>query len=335
MSDPFAIVKDSSIWQSSHAFSASNKKDAYLRIAIVKKVYRDERTTELRYLVELQDRNDSVEVNARVLQQFGGVYNYQESVNHGYKFDDNPDPVRNFEAKAGDTVLVAFLNGEGREAIIMGGLTHPARTSVIDITKGPQFASEFNGIETIINELGEYTVTFKAIPTNIKMLDNKPANKLPVAQYDTKIGSSFLKFDKTGSFEVSDKATDGIQNMRIDKAAGTVTTNAGKVSLKFTKASEQVDLKAKVTNVISDTSISGKTQMYSMDASTSVKIKSPKVAIGKDGVELLDQLSQLIDAIGKLIAISPVGPCNALVTSPEWDGVASVQAKIKEITGSL
>lgn len=72
-----------------------------------------------------------------------------------------------------------------------------------------------------------------------------------------------------------------------------------------------------------------------MSATTSAKIKSPKVAIGTDGIELLDQLSQLIDAIGKLIAISPVGPCNALVTSPQWSGVAAVQSKIKEITGNF
>lgn len=332
---PNQIVKDSSIWQNSNDYSAFAKKDTSLRIGIVKKVYRDGTTGDLRYLTEMRDMNDAIELNCRLLRKFGGVFNYEDTILHGYKFDDKPDPTQDFQAKAGDAVLVALLNGQAREGIIIGSLTHPARTSTIDITKGPQYASEFNGVQTIINDLGEYSVTFKAIPTNIATLDNKPADKLPLPTYNTTVGSSFFKFDKTGSFEVSDNATDGIQNFRIDKAAGTVTTNSGKISLKLTKASEQVDLKAKITNIVSDTSITGTTQQWSMSASTFTKIKSPKVAIGKDGVELLDQLSQLIDAIGKLIAISPVGPCNALVTSPEWSGVAAVQSKIKEITGSL
>lgn len=332
---PFNIVKDSSVWQNTNDFSAFTKKDLSIRIGIVKRVYRDAQTGDLRYLAEMRDTNDGIELNCRLMRKFGGVFNYEDTVLHGYKIDDKPDPTQDFQAKAGDVVLIALLNGQAREGIILGSLTHPARTSTIDITKGPQYASEFNGIETIINQDGEYTITFKAIPTNIKALDNKPAEKLPAPTYDTKVGSSFFKFDKTGSIELNDNATDGFQNLRIDKANGTVSINSGAVMIKSSKGPQQIDIKTKITNITSDTSITGKTMEYSLDASTSVKIKSPKVAIGKDGVELLDQLSQLVDAIGKLIAISPVGPCNALVTSPEWAGVAAVQAKIKEITGSL
>jgi hypothetical protein len=334
--DSFGIVKDSSIWQNSSDFSAFSRKDNSIRIGIIKKVYRDGNTGDLRYLAELRDANDGIELNCRLMRKFGGVFNYEDTVMHGYKFDDKPDPTSNFAAKAGDVVLIALLNGQARDGIILGCLTHPARTSVIDIDNGPQFASEFNGIETLINQDGEYTVTFKGIPTNIDMLDNAPASALPAPTYDTTVGTSFYKFDKTGSFEVNDNSQNiGFQNLRIDKAAGTVAINSGKVSLLFTKAPEQVDLKAKVTNIVSDTSITASTQQYSMSATTSAKVKSPKVAIGTDGIELLDQLSQLIDAIGKLIAISPVGPCNALMTSPEWSGVAAVQTKIKEITGSF
>lgn len=333
--DPFGIVKDSSIWQNASDFSAVTRKDNAIRIGIVKKVYRDTATGDLRYLTEMRDMNDAIELNCRLLRKFGGVFNYDDTVLHGYKFDDKPDPTQDFAAKAGDVVLVALLNGQAREGIILGALTHPARTSTVDITKGPQFASEFNGIETTINENGEYTLTFKAIPTNIKSLGNKPGGKLPQPTYDTIVGSTFLKFDKTGSFEVNDNSNSGLQNLRIDKATGTVTINSGAVSLKFTKESQQVDLKNKVTNIVSDTSISGKTQQFSMKASTSASINSPKIAFGKDDVELLDQLSQLVDALGKVIPISPVGPCTSLMTSPGWSAVAAIQAKIKEITGSL
>lgn len=335
MSDPFSIVKDSSIWNNSNAFSAVDKRDPYLRIGIVKKVYREARTTDIKYLVEVQDKNDSIEVNARLLRKFGGVYNYEDIVEHGYKFDDKPDPTRNFEAKAGDTVLVAFLNGQAREAVILGGLIHPARKSTLDITKGPQYQSEFNGIETRINENGEYTMTFKAVPTNVKKLDAIPQAAIPAPTYDDKIGGSFFQFDKTGSVEINDKDKNGIQNLRIDKPKGTITVNSGKIKLVMTKKDEKVELKCKLLDIISDDKITVKTKEFKMEATTSTKINSPKVAIGKEGIELLDQLFQMIEALAKVIPISPVGPCSAIGSSPQWPGVVDVQSKIKEITGSL
>lgn len=335
MANPFGIVKDSSVWHSPTQFAAVESKDPYIRIGIVKKVYRDKSTTDLRYLVEIRDKNDQIELNCRLMRKFGGVYNYEDVVYHGYKFDDKPDPVQAMDAKAGDMVLVAHLNGEAREGIIIGSLMHTARTSNIDITKGPQYKSEFNGIETVINENGEYIVTFKAVPTNIAKLNDKPSKKLPAPTYDTKVGTSFFKFDKTGSYEVSDNDQNGKQNLRIDKPKGTITINSGKIKLTLTKKEEKVELKCKVLDIVSDDKITSKTKEYSLDASTFTKIKSPKVAIGKDGVELLDQLSQLVDALGKVIPISPVGPCSAIGKSPQWDGVVSVQSKIKEITGGL
>lgn len=335
MSNPFTIIKDSSIWQNGKSFDAVTAKDPYLRIGIVKKVYREERTSDIKYLVEVQDRNDSIEVNARLLRRFGGVYNYEDVVDHGYKFDDKPDPVRAFDAKAGDTVLVAFLNGEAREAVILGGLIHPARKSTLDITKGPQYQSEFNGIETRINESGEYTLTFKAVPTNIKKLDETPKAKIAAPTYDDKIGGSFFQMDKTGSLELNDKDKEGIQNLRIDKPKGTITINSGKIKLTMTKKEEKVELKCKILDIVSDDKINGKTKEFKLEASTSVKINSPKVAIGKEGIELLDQLFQMVEALAKVIPISPVGPCSALGASPSWPGVVQVQTKIKEITGSL
>ena len=333
--NPFNIVKDSSIWQNADAFGAVNKKDPFLRIGIVKKVYREERTTDIKYLVEVQDRNDSIEVNARMLRRFGGVYNYEDVIDRGYKFDDKPDPTRAFDAKAGDAVLVAFLNGEAREAIILGGLIHPARKSTLDITKGPQYVSEFNGVETSINNDGEYKLTFKAVPTNVKDLENKPSARIPAPKYDNKVGGSFFQFDKTGSIEINDKDQGGIQNLRIDKPGGTITVNSGKIKLTMTKKDEKVELKCKVLNITADDKITGKTKEYSMDASTSVKMKSPKVAIGKEGIELLDQIFQLVEMLAKVTPISPVGPCTPLMSTPQWSGVSGVQSKIKEITGSL
>lgn len=103
----------------------------------------------------------------------------------------------------------------------------------------------------------------------------------------------------------------------------------------MTKKDEKVDLKCKLLNIVADDKITSKTKEYSLDASTFIKMKSPKVAIGKPGIELLDQLFQLVEKLGKVTPISPVGPCTALMATPQWPGVVAVQSKIKEITGSL
>ena len=231
-------------------------------------------------------------------------------------------------------VLVGFLNGESREAIIIGSLTHPARTPSLDPKKGPQYLSEFNGIETRINESGEYKLTFKALPKNIKTLDNEPKNKLSKPEYDTKIGGSYIYLDKTGSIELNDKDKE-TQMFRIDKAKGTTTIVSGKISLVMTKSKESVDLKCKLLNVSSADKINIKTKESTIESSKSIKIKSDKVAIGKNGIELLDQIFQLIDALSKVAPISPVGPCTPLISTPQWSQVVTIQNKIKQITGSL
>lgn len=333
--DPFDIVRDSSIWRQDDDQTAIVRKDPYLRLGIVKRVYRNTVTTDIRYLVEVRDMNDAIEVNARLLRSFGGAYNYEDVVLQGYKVSDQPDPTNDFAAKAGDVVLVAFLNGEAREAVILGGLSHPARASTLSINDGPQFLSEFNGIEKSINNDGEFTVTFKGIPTNIDNLDNTPSSKIPAPEYDKEVGTTFTKFDKTGSWETSDNATSDLQRVRIDKPNGKILVNSGEISLTFTKSSQDVTLKCKTLNITADDSIDQITQEWSTEASTSAKIKSPKIAFGKDGIELLDQLAQLIDALGKIQNISPVGPCTLMSATPQWPAVDAIKDKIKEITGTL
>jgi hypothetical protein len=346
MSNPFEIIKDSSIWQNSSAFSAVTAKDPYIRIGIVKKVFKEERTSDIRYLVQIQDRNDSIEVSARMMRSFGGVYNYEDIIHRGYKIEDKPDSTRDFTTKAGDAVLVAFLNGEAREAVILGGITHPARKVDLDISKGPQYKSEFNGIEKVINSDGEYIVTFKGQPTNLSKLLDKPSKKLEAPKYDADVGTSFFKFDKTGSFEVSDNAKQDKQNFKIDKKAGTVEINAGKISLKMTKKGEKVDLKAKELSIKAETKIAEETKDFSMKASSTAKIDSPKIAFGSGGVELLDLVSQLADLVKTIAtenstevhptAVGPSGPPNnAGAYTSAASKAGSIKSKVDSIKGSL
>ncbi len=336
MSNPFSIVKDSSIWKSSSDHSALMHRDAFIRIGIVRSTFVDADDKDLRFLVEIQDKNNKVYANARVLRRFGGVYNYEDIMGRGYQHDDKPDPVSDFSAKAGDMVAVAFLNGSTREAIIIGGLLHPARGVSLDYKKGPQYISEFNGVETSINDSGEYKLVFKAQPVNLKDLSNKPTSKIKPPKYDDKVGGSYFWLDKTGSIEINDSEKQkGPQSVRIDKPKGMISIQSGKIKLEMSKEKELVTLKCKVLEVTSDNKITNKTKEYKTEATTSVKINSPKVAIGKEGIELLDQLFQLVEMLGKVTPISPVGPCTPLMSTPQWSQVKQVQSKIKEITGSL
>jgi len=333
--NPFDIVKDSSVWQDPKQFQTVNASDPMLRIGVVKKASNDEKTGELRYLVGIIKNGDEVELNCKMLRRFGGVYNYEDYVLRGYKYNDQPDSVKAFEAKPGDAVLVGLLNGQGREGIILGGINSAARKTTIKATDGPQYVSEFNGLKTEINKDGEYIVTFRGQPTNLADLNNAPSKKVADPKYDTKVGTSFFKFDKKGGFEVNDNSEKDPQFLKIDKSGGTVQLVAGKISLKFTKASELVNLKAKSLDVISDDKVSMKTKEFLITSDSKAYIKSPKVAIGKEGAELLDQLAKLVDALGKVQPISPVGPCTPMMATGQWSAVEQVKAKIKEITGAF
>jgi hypothetical protein len=331
------IVKDSSIWVDPSTIRRNDGKDPFLRMGIVKSIFPSEDNTQddIRYLVALQDRNDIINVTCRMLRRFGGVYNYEDVVYRGYNTNGAPDTVQNWNAKAGDDVIVAFFNGEGREGIILGGLTHAARSISLNAALGPQYQSEFNGINTNINADGEWTLTFKGQPTNLSVLSGTPNGQLPAPVYDTVIGSSFMKFDNTGSWTISDNANSNPQSMFIDKANGMITVTSGEISLVMTKSDQSVALTCQDLTINSSNSITETTTAYALTASATAKFNSPQVAIGHDGIELLDQLSKLIDAFGALVIISPVGPCSPQEAGIGWDAIAQIQSKIKQITGSL
>jgi hypothetical protein len=334
MADPFSIVKDSSVWGTSGSMAAMNAMNTTLRVGVVKKAFSETATSEMRYIVEVQYFNDKIPLSCRLLRRFGGVFNYEDYVYGGYTYGDTPDAVNTPEAKAGDVVLVGQLNGQGREGIILGGIMHSARKSSLDVKDGPQYRSEFNGVETFINKDGEYTVTFKGLPTNIAVLKDAPSQELPAPTYDTKVGSSFYKFDKTGGWTVSDNSSN-IQLINIDKASGVLNIKSGATSLVFSKGPESVVLTSKTADWTIADQMQTTTKSFLVSASTKAYIKSPKVAIGKEGVELLDQLAQLIDKLGTVTPISPVGPCTPLKATAQWPAVEAVKSKIKEITGSF
>jgi hypothetical protein len=318
--DHSGIVRDSSIWAHPETKAAYNRVDGLVRVGIVKTAFNDADTGELRYLVGVQSNGREIDTNCRMLRRFGGVYNYEDYISHGYNISDSPDAIAGFNAKAGDAVLVGQLNGQGREGVIIGGLTHAARTTTIQATDGPQYDAEFNGVHTNINADGEWTLTFKGQPTNLSNLDDVPSGPIPSPVYDTSVGGSYMMFDMTGGWTVSDAAQSDPQSVVIDKVGGTITIAAGQVSLILDKNAQAIDASC---------------QEFSLQATTSATINSPKIAFGGNGIELLDQITQLITALGAVTPMSPVGPCAPLMATPQWAQVVQIQTMITQIMGSL
>lgn len=333
--NPFEKVKDSSIWHDMDALSASTKKDPYVRIGIIIKGMVDESTKEPKYLVEVRDKNDKITMWCRVASRFGGAYNYEDYTLRGY----TPSPLSEladfFAAKAGDFVICVPLNGETREGVILGGLKHPSRSSKLDPTEGPAMAREFNGIEEKITVDGEYTMTYLGQPINLALL--KAPSALPVLPpiYNPASTGSYVKFSKDGSWEVNDKSIVLPQSIKLNKTGGTLEIKAGTTTITMDKLSQSIATKSLKFSIDSTISMDVKTVQFAVDATATIKLKALKIAIGNDGVELFDQLIQMIDALGQVQVVSPVGPCTPLMATPAWVQVLLIKAKLMVVKGSL
>jgi hypothetical protein len=111
--------------------------------------------------------------------------------------------------------------------------------------------------------------------------------------------------------------------------------SSGNVILQLQKGAESVDLTAKVTTINSQNTITLITKQYKTTASTSVSIKAPKIAIGTDGTELIDQLIKLIDALALQTVITPVGPASPVNLAPQWSQILQVRTALNKIKGTL
>lgn len=284
------IIKDSSIWEDVGDTALLYTKDNSIRVGTV----RDEifllDSRETRYKVEVWDNGRAIPISCIRTSRFGGIYNYEEYTHRGFAVNESESStVRSLQP--GDQVIVALLNGSGREGVILGGINHGGRTEVLNAQEqktpnkfsefanrpGPttvRYASEFNGIETAINSAGEHRVTFKGQPTNLDKLKEAPNGaEIPAPVYDTKVGSSYYEFDKTGSWYLNDNHQEGLQSIKVDKPNGKIEIISGKTSLVINKKDEtytytqkkvtfntadEWNLNTKKTNIMSTNEINAK-----------------------------------------------------------------------------
>ena len=250
-------VKDSSIWRDRDSYKLLNNKDCAIRIGVVREEVYVESLAQTRYIVEVWHSGNIAMVSCVRTCRFGGIYNYEEFSNRGFvPGQDTSSTMRSL--LAGEHVIVAYLNGDSREGIIVGSIGHSGREESIKSKVGAErknnieflnrdadfaptkYASEFNGVETLINSRGEYRVTFKGQPTNLaKLNEATKGDRIELPKYDEKIGSSYYEFDKTGSYFITDNSKDGgVQSIKIDKPNGKITVVSGNTSLTIDKNEE-------------------------------------------------------------------------------------------------
>lgn len=331
------IVPDSSIWQDKESMRQVYNKDVAVRIGIVQLREFIEETEDFRYTVEVFDSSQQIPIHCAMASgRFGGIYNYEEFISRGYQKGEDPAGRGEYAVRPGDVVVVAYANGNATDGLILGSFKHPGRKSRIKPEDGIAYDAEFNGMRTQINNEGEWTLTFRGVPTNIDELDKAPdGSPIPEAEYDEEVGKTFMKFDKTGGWLLSDEASEDPQSVHVDKENGKITVTSGKIVLELDKNSEAVSLTCKELLIEAADAIEAFTTDYAMEASATAKIKSPKIAFGTDGTELLDEITKAIDALGTVQAISPVGPCAPLSAAPQWSQVEQVKSKINKIKGTL
>ncbi len=336
MADHDYTVKDSSMYDDKSSMKLLNQRDATVKIGMVKEVRKIPNTNENRFVVEVWDKSQHIPVLCSYLSRFGGVYNYEEYNWRGFFAGPDTAGRSEYSVRAGDTVLVAYVNGTSQEGVIIGGIKHPGRPPQFEPEDDVVYASEFNGLKKEINIDGEYVTTFRGIQTNLADLAKAPdGSPIPPPEYDEEIGTTFTKFDKTGGWTVNDNASEDPQSIFVDKANGKIIITSGKIVFTMEKESELTSLVTKEFTIEATDKIEAMTKEWSIAASSTAKIKSPKIAFGSDGTELLDQIIKSLEALGEVKPISPTGPCSPLMGTPEWVKVQEIISKINGIKGSL
>lgn len=289
-------IRDSSIWEDNSSTELLYGKDCSVRMGVVREQIYISDFAETRYVVEVWDSGNTIPVTCMRTSRFGGVYNYEEYTLRDFQVGNSVASSAP-SAEPGDHVIVAYINGDSREGVILGFLDHSGRPEKLNHPKnkkpnktakfankegyGVAYTSEFNGLERVVNTAGEYRVTFKGIQTNIDKLGEAPDGQpIPAPKYDTKIGSSYYEFDKTGSYNLTDNATENPQSIFMDKTNGKIVITSGKTILTINKKEESYSITNKKTTIESADEFNIKTKkttikskdLISMDA-TDIKSK--------------------------------------------------------------
>jgi len=288
------IIRDSSIWEDPNSTSLLYGKDCAVRIGVVREELFVSTDGKTRYSVEVWDNGRNIPVACIRTSRFGGAYNYEEYTHRGFT-PGATDSTAVRSIQPGDQVIIAYLNGNAREGVILGCINHTGRKEVINSPDqkspndfnefvnrpGPttvRYISEFNGIEIATNAIGEHRVTFKGQPTNLDKLKEAPTGaEIPAPTYDVEVGSSYYEFDKTGSWFLTDKAKEKPQSIKVNKPDGKIEIISGGTSLIIDKNEEAYTFTQKKVTFNTADEWSLKTKKTNIDSSAEINAKSAKI----------------------------------------------------------
>ena len=266
--------------------------------------------------------------NCTYLESFGAIGDFLEvkkriPTKGEYRSDQKADKQN------GAMVLLLCIDGISDKGIIIGGISHPSRKSILTEALGHHLEGEFNGVNWQINKDGALTVTFRSATDN----DGKQA--------DAKAAGSTLKMEKDGSVEVSDGNKETI---RVDKTKKTIsitsesdisTTSDANINLTAkksinAKATDELlaDAGGSITaksggafNITSEGALMIKASSIDMKSDESVKIKgtmvnisSPMINVGDGGTPAVTMSTQVLTVVlGIPLMGNMIGPFSSSV----------------------
>jgi hypothetical protein len=210
--------------------------------------------------------------NVISLDKFGGVadfFEYRSRPNTAVVDKESNKPSYDFAKQNGSLVLLLCLDGFSEQAVIIGGLPNiinekTQRKTTLTKQNALHMEGEYNGINWKVNKDGEFTLTFRS-PTdnNGKIINDK-------------YSGTFVKIDKTGSFQAKDKHN--FVKMDNDKGGISLTTDATQT----TNADKNIELTAKADFVVKsnkwNTEVAGsatnKAASWGMEVSGDVNVKA-------------------------------------------------------------
>jgi len=338
------IVVDSSLYKDGESHGALDYSDTAIRVGIVRQSIEVDGVG-TKYLVEVFMGGNQVPVSCVPVTRFNSPYNFEEvrlkpwlrgPAASGFL---DPGAASTYNLRDGETVIVAFIDGDAREGIILGSIKHPSRETTTE-ENTLAYHSSYNGLETKIDVEGAYTVTFQGSPLNDSIPIPPGTKEIPPADYNPVIAGSFFGFDNAGSFIIDCTNDIGANKVTItkDPAGGTMKIESGQNIIDIAGNAAQGELTVTTGKLAFDTfETSFKAQTtFKVEATTGVSIKGLQVAIGNDTIELIDGLLQILDGIGQITVTSPVGLCTPIMASPQWaSSIIPLIVKFNTLKGSL
>ena len=253
------------------------------------------------------------------------------------KIDDHSQKnSHDFKKQNGTLVLLMCIDGFSEKAVIIGGVANSQnektqRKSTLTKENGLHLEGEYNGLNWQINKNGEFIITFKSPTDN----DGKIIDK--------KYSGTYVKIDKTGSFEIKDSKN----STRMDNDKGGITTSTkGDHSVSaesniINKATKDIKETASNWNIELTGSATQKAASWAMEVSGEVKVKAGGAlnieassteikSKSKVGIEtnMLDVKGKSINLEGKQVNVGGAGGMPALTMSTKFLGIGNLGAPV-------